>query len=117
MRAVRRGDPLFDQPLRRVVLVVLHRLPPLGVTCHPQLATEAGRQVGLPAQEIAGLVAAFGHLLRLRLAQQVVAGVPLGLAGSGLKPAMLHEMDQAILREALKQARRLQQRLKLNYAL
>ena len=78
---------------------------------------QAGRQVGLPAQEIAGLVAAFGHLLRLRLAQQVVAGVPLGLAGSGLKPAMLHEMDQAILREALKQARRLQQRLKLNYAL
>ena len=78
---------------------------------------QAGRQVGLPTQEIAGLVAAFGQVLRLRLAQQVAAGVPLGLAGSGLKPAVLHEMDQAILREALKQARRLQQRLKLNNSL
>jgi len=30
---------------------------------------------------------------------------------------MLHDLDRAILRESLKQARRLQQRLKLNYSL
>jgi len=78
---------------------------------------QAGREIGLPAQEIAGLTAALGHLLRLRLAQQMTASESHDKAGSGLKPATLHELDQAILREALKQARRLQQRLKLNYSL
>src|SRR5574343_1264676 len=78
---------------------------------------QAGREVGLPAQEIAGLTAALGHLLRLRLAQQTSACEANDPVGTGLKPAVLHELDQAILREALKQARRLQQRLKLNYYL
>src|SRR5574343_788152 len=78
---------------------------------------QAGREVGLPAQEIAGLTAALGHLLRLRLAQQMASSESHDQAGPGLKPAALHELDQAILREALKQARRLQQRLKLNYYL
>lgn len=77
----------------------------------------AGRAIGLPEMEIATLEAAFSQLLRLRLAQQIHAGNTGTTAGSGLKPAALNELDQAILREALKQAKRLQQRLKLNYAL
>jgi CBS domain-containing protein len=71
----------------------------------------------LPAPEIAAAEAAFSQILRLRLGQQIAAA-GRGEAGShGLKPAALHEVDRAILRETLKQARRLQQRLKLNYAL
>lgn len=78
---------------------------------------QAGKAVGLPEIEIASLDAAFSHILRLRLAQQIAAAATGTTAGSGLKPAALNDMDQAILREALKQAKRLQQRLKLNYAL
>ena len=78
---------------------------------------EAGSSVGLPAAEIAAIDAAFSQILRLRLAQQIEAIATGEPAGYGLKPAALHDMDRAILREALKQAKRLQQRLKLNYAL
>jgi len=78
---------------------------------------EAGPSVGLPVAEIAAVDAAFSHILRLRLAQQIEAMARGEPAGYGLKPAALHDMDRAILREALKQAKRLQQRLKLNYAL
>lgn len=78
---------------------------------------EAGAAIGLPDREIAGLVASFSHILRLRLRHQISALKSGGEMGGGLQPAELHDMDQAILREALKQARRLQQRLKLNYSL
>src|SRR5574343_489867 len=77
----------------------------------------AGKAVGLPDIEIASLEAAFSHILRLRLTQQITAAAAGMTAGSGLKPAALNDMDQAILREALKQAKRLQLCLKLNYAL
>jgi CBS domain-containing protein len=78
---------------------------------------QAGASAGLLAGEIATVDAAFSHILRLRLGQQIVAAGSGEAAGYGLKPAALNDMDRAILREALKQARRLQQRLKLNYAL
>lgn len=78
---------------------------------------QAGSSVGLPATEIAAVDAAFSQILRLRLAQQIEAAGRGEPGGYGLKPAALHDIDRAILREALKQAKRLQQRLKLNYAL
>ncbi len=78
---------------------------------------QAGPKAGLTAAEIAAVDAAFSHILRLRLDQQL-ADLAAGEEESrGLKLSSLHEMDKAILRESLKQARRLQQRLKLNYAL
>ncbi|TXT29913.1 MAG: hypothetical protein FD131_2052 [Rhodocyclaceae bacterium] len=78
---------------------------------------QAGSSVGLPAAEIAAVDAAFSQLLRLRLAQQIEAAGRGEPGGYGLKPAALHDVDRAILRETLRQAKRLQQRLKLNYAL
>jgi CBS domain-containing protein len=78
---------------------------------------QAGPETGLPASEIAAVDAAFSQILRLRLRQQIDAAVTGETGGYGLKPATLHDIDRAILREALKQAKRLQQRLKLNYAL
>ncbi|AXS80189.1 DUF294 nucleotidyltransferase-like domain-containing protein [Dechloromonas sp. HYN0024] len=78
---------------------------------------QAGSAAGLPDSEIAAVDAAFSQILRLRLGQQIDAMTRGESGGYGLKPAALHDMDRAILREALKQARRLQQRLKLNYAL
>lgn len=78
---------------------------------------DAAAAAGLKAGEIAATSAAFGHVLRLRLAQQVAAATDGEAAGYSLKLALVNEMDRAILREALRQARRLQQRLKLNYSL
>lgn len=78
---------------------------------------QAGPSAGLLAEELAAIEAAFNQILRLRLHQQMrdaAAGRP---GGHGLKPTSLNDVDQAILRESLLQARRLQQRLKLNYAL
>lgn len=79
--------------------------------------SQAGRRVGLTSDEVAAVDAAFSHILRLRLAQQMAALAAGEVPDYGLKPASLHEVDRAILREALRQARRLQQRLKLNYEL
>jgi len=75
---------------------------------------DAGLANGLQADEIVAVDAAFSHILRLRLAHQVAAG-PEG--GNGVPLASLNDVDRAILKESLKQARRLQQRLKLNYGL
>jgi len=72
----------------------------------------AGRAAGLSESEVAAVDAAFSQILRLRLEHQL-----LGDAIHGVHPEQLHELDRAILRESLKQARRIQQRLKLNYAL
>jgi CBS domain-containing protein len=77
----------------------------------------AGTAIGLQGPEIAAVNAAFSQILKLRLAQQIEASAKGEAAGYGLKPAALHDIDRAILREALKQAKRLQLRLKLNYAL
>ena len=78
---------------------------------------EAGAGSGLTADELAAVNAAFGHILRLRLNHQLTEIATGKESGHGLRMAELHDIDKAILRESLKQARRLQQRLKLNYAL
>lgn len=78
---------------------------------------QAGGKVGLVPAEIAAVDAAFSQILRLRLQQQVASLAAGEALDYGLKPASLHDVDRAILREALRQARRLQQRLKLNYEL
>lgn len=77
----------------------------------------AGREVGLAPLEIASAEAAFGHVLRLRLGQQLAARRGDEIDDDGLKPATLHQVDTVILLESLRQARLLQQRLKLNYVL
>ena len=75
---------------------------------------DAGLANGLLGDEIVAVDAAFSHILRLRLAHQVAAGAQ---GGNAVPLAGLNEVDRATLKESLKQARRLQQRLKLNYEL
>lgn len=67
---------------------------------------EAGPLVGMTSEELAAVNAAFTHILRLRQNAQVLG-----------ERAEWHELDRVILRESFKQARRVQQRLKLNYGL
>jgi CBS domain-containing protein len=78
---------------------------------------EAARPAGLQPDELAAVDAAFSHILRLRLNHQVALGPAAQTAGHGVPPAGLHEVDRVLLKESLKHARRLQQRLKLNYEL
>jgi CBS domain-containing protein len=78
---------------------------------------EAGTVGGMQPDEVAAATTAFSFILRLRQEQQIAADALGAAAGNGLKPDSLNDVDRAILRESLKQARRLQQRLKLNYAL
>lgn len=78
---------------------------------------EAGSGASLQPGEIESAVAAMSHLLRLRLATQaqaIAAGDPVDHC---VDPATLNAVDRAILRESLRQAKKLQQRLKLNYGL
>jgi len=74
----------------------------------------ASATVGLPPHETAALVDAFYHIQRLRLAHQMEGG---GEAPNRIDPDRLHELDRLILKESLKQARSLQQRLARDYAL
>ena len=72
---------------------------------------------GLQAGEIASVDAAFSHILRLRLNNQLAFGTAAAEAGHGIPLDSLHDVDRAILKASLQQAKRLQQRLKLNYGL
>jgi CBS domain-containing protein len=76
---------------------------------------EAGPAAGMQPREIAAAQAALSQLLRLRIELQ--ARRADGAEAQAFRPADLHEVDRVILKEALRQARRLQQRLKLNYCL
>jgi CBS domain-containing protein len=75
---------------------------------------DAGPAAGLAAGDIEAADAAFGQLLRIRIACQ--RRWP-EVADHGVPLAELDEFERAVLRETLRQARRLQQRLKVNYAL
>jgi CBS domain-containing protein len=78
---------------------------------------DAGPAAGMQAREIDAVDAAFSHILRLRLTRQIAAGAAAAEAGNSVPLDSLNELDMAILKASLRQARRLQQRLKLNYAL
>ena len=79
--------------------------------------SDSAAPAGLLGPELAAVDAAFSHILRLRLSHQLAVGPAAVEAGQGIPLDSLHDVDKAILKEALRQARRLQQRLKLNYAL
>lgn len=76
---------------------------------------EAGGAAGMPPAEVAAAQAALSHMLRLRLAHQ--SGQEHGDEAAAFLPARLHELDRVVLKESLHLAKRLQQRLKLNYLL
>ena len=73
---------------------------------------EAGPAAGLQPAEIEAMEKAFAQLLRMRLAHQVSEG-----AATEVWLEHLDDMERGILKESMRQAKRLQQRLKLNYSL
>ncbi len=73
----------------------------------------AAAPAGLQAHELAALIDAFQHIQRLRLERQTGGGD--AEAANRVDPDRLHELDRLILKESLKQARGLQQRLARAY--
>jgi CBS domain-containing protein len=69
--------------------------------------------LGMPVEEAAAMVAAFYQIQRLRLQNQVSGEFPA--AANRLNPDRLHRLDRQILKEAFRQARTLQQRLRLDF--
>jgi CBS domain-containing protein len=73
----------------------------------------ARQALGMPADEVAAMTAAFYQIQRLRLQNQVSGEFPAAV--NRLNPDRLHRFDRQILKEAFRQARTLQQRLRLDY--
>lgn len=68
---------------------------------------------GLGAEDAASLVDAFYHIQRLRLRHEVE--VQEDARANRIDPGQLHELDRYILKEAFRQARSLQRRLRAEY--
>ena len=73
----------------------------------------ARQALGMPVEEAAAMAAAFYQIQRLRLQNQVSA--EFSGAANRINPDRLHKLDRQILKEAFRQARTLQQRLRLDY--
>jgi CBS domain-containing protein len=69
--------------------------------------------LAMPVEEAAAMAAAFYQIQRLRLQNQVSA--EYSEAANRLNPDRLHQLDRQILKESFRQARVLQQRLRLDY--
>lgn len=74
----------------------------------------ASGALGMPHAEVEAIMEAFYHLLLLRLRTQLDGGAA-GRAPNRVAPRDLNEFDRRMLKESLRQARRLQQRLALDY--
>lgn len=82
----------------------------------------AGKRQGVPAEEVDSMIDAFHFIQSLRLHHQhldedVPAGQPDRTADNRIAPDALNQLDRRILKESLRQSRRLQLRLKLDYQL
>jgi CBS domain-containing protein len=81
----------------------------------PQRMKLSAKRIGMNAEEIAAMIEAFNFIQMLRLRHQHLE-TGKGRAGDNrINPDQLNELDRRILKEAFKQARKYQQRLKLDY--
>jgi len=79
----------------------------------------AGDRQGVAAVEVDGIIDAFHFIQSLRLHHRHLDedAPPNRTADNRLAPAALNQIDRRILKESLRQARRLQSRLRLDYQL
>ena len=77
--------------------------------------TEANIQAGMSEEEVGAIIQAMFFIQRIRLRNQHKEIEEGSEASNYINPAQLNELDRRILKESFKQAKRLQQRLKLDY--
>jgi CBS domain-containing protein len=76
---------------------------------------QGGAKLGIGAQETSAFTEAFFFIQMLRLRRQ--SGPDAAAASNRIEPDALNEVDRRMLKEALRQARKLQHRLELDYQL
>jgi CBS domain-containing protein len=76
----------------------------------------AGGRIGLTPEDVESMVAAFHFIQMLRLRRQIDPATAPGGANR-VNPYTLNDMDRRMLKEAFRQARRLQTRLQLRFNL
>ncbi|TMH65501.1 MAG: hypothetical protein E6H48_14225 [Betaproteobacteria bacterium] len=89
---------------------VYHAIPELHETGTANRLRLAGRRLNIEARRVEATVEAFHFLQMLRLRQQESSSAPL--AANRVAPELLNEVDRRMLKEAFRQARSLQQRLR-----
>lgn len=106
------GARLFVDGAR--MLALAHGLPATSTAARLRAAAAAG---ALPAAEAEAALDAFHHVQMLRLRRQYLAeALPAG-SENRIDPEQLNAIDRRILKESLRQAGVLQERIKLDYAL
>ncbi len=78
---------------------------------------QGGSKLGMSRQETSAFTEAFFFIQMLRLRRQSADGPAAAAAGNRIDPDELNEVDRRTLKEALRQARKLQSRLALDYQL
>jgi CBS domain-containing protein len=96
------------------VLALAHAIPATSTAARLREAAAAG---AVPRDEAAAAVDAFHHIQALRLKRQYLGDAPAPGAENRIDPEQLNAVDRRILKASLRQAGRLQERLKLEYAL
>jgi len=87
----------------------------IGATSTPERLRAAAEKGKVGRDDVGAIINAFFFLQQLRLRVQQ-EGTPMGLANR-VDPEMLNEMDRFVLKEALKQAKKLQNRIQMDYRL
>lgn len=87
----------------------------IGATSTPERLRAAAEKGKIGRDDVAAIIDAFFFLQKLRLRQQQ-EGSPMGLANR-IDPEKLNELDRFVLKEAFKQAKKLQIRIRLDYRL
>jgi CBS domain-containing protein len=104
-----RGTRIFVDCAR--VFALAHGIPETGTAARIRLA---GARLHVEQKHVDATVEAFHFLQFLRLRQQ---DLPAGGSPNRIDPYGLHEIDQRMLHEAFRQAKQLQERLRLTYRL
>ena len=107
------GARLFVDTARVIALAT-----GVGHTSTAERLRQGGRKLGMNPDEISSAVDAFYFIQLVRLRHQAAADRRAGRdADNSIDPDELNEVDRRMLKESLRQARKLQSRLKLDYQL
>ena len=82
-----------------------------------QRLRQAGQRIGIPADDTSAVIEGFNFIQLLRLRSQHLDTEHDAPGDNRINPDRLNELDRRILKEAFRQARKLQTRLKLDYQL
>lgn len=89
----------------------------VGSSSTAQRLRQAGARMGVQADEVSAIVDGFHFIQLLRLRSQHLETEHDADGDNRIRPDELNELDRRILKEAFRQARKLQLRLKLDYQL